>query len=46
MPNPQVMGFLTNLLFGAFLGVAIVAAFWLLVSFIADLRDQTHDAGF
>jgi tetrahydromethanopterin S-methyltransferase subunit B len=39
------MGSFTNLLFGVLLGVAIVAAFWLLASFIDDLRDQTRDAG-
>jgi hypothetical protein len=34
---------LLNLLFGVLVGVAIVAAFWLLASFIDDLRRQTHD---
>jgi hypothetical protein len=32
-----------NLLFGALLGVAIVAAFWLLASFIEDLHEQTRN---
>jgi hypothetical protein len=38
------MGSFTNLLLGLLLGVAIVAAFWLLAGFIDDLRDRTHDA--
>jgi hypothetical protein len=32
-----------NLLFGVLVGVAIVAAFWLLAGFIDDLRHQSHD---
>ena len=39
----RTMGSLLNLLFGVLLGVAIVAAFWLLASFIDDLRHQTHN---
>jgi hypothetical protein len=39
------MGSLTNLLAGGLLGAAIVAAFWLMVSFIDDLRRETHDTG-
>ena len=42
MPNLTRMDSLLNLLFGAFLGVAIVAAFWLLISFIDDLRHQSR----
>jgi len=32
-----------NLLFGVLIGVAIVTGFWLLASFIDDLRQQMHD---
>jgi hypothetical protein len=38
------MGSITNLLFGAMLGVAIVTAFWLLAGLIEDLRQQTRGA--
>ena len=38
MPNRAGMSSLTNLVFGALLGVVIVAAFWLLAGLIDDLR--------
>ncbi len=38
MPNLARMSSLTNLVFGALLGVVIVAGFWLLAGVIDDLR--------
>ncbi len=42
MPTPESVSSLTDLFFGALLGVAIVAAFWLLASLVDDLRQQAR----